>query len=115
MQEIYYYKDYEKVSEWCRRNNYATQEIEPDENGRRFIILKTPEPTNDDVLRDLRNRREYECFEFVNRVVLWYNTLTEEQRLELDRWYKEWLDVTDKYEEGIDIESIIPKKPEWLK
>ena len=67
------------------------------------------------ILDNLRHRRENECFEFINRGVLWYNTLTEDQRLELDKWYKEWLDVTDRYVEGIDIEAIIPKKPEWIK
>lgn len=71
--------------------------------------------TNEELLNQLRYEREKVCFSIINRGVLWYNTLTEEQRLELDRWYKEWLDVTDKYEEGIDIETIIPKKPEWLK
>lgn len=68
----------------------------------------------EEILSDLRERREYECFSVVNRGVLWYNVLTEAQRLELDKWYKEWLDVTDRYVEGIDIETIIPKKPEWL-
>ena len=66
-------------------------------------------------IENLRTRRESECFTIINRGVLWYNTLTEEQRLELDKWYKEWLDVTDRYVEGIDIETIIPKTPEWLK
>ena len=106
MQEFYYYKDYEKMASWCVENNYGIQEIEPDEHGRRFILIKTPEPTEDEILADLRNRRQYECFEFINRGVLWYNTLTEEQRLELDAWYKAWLDVTET--------RIIPEKPIWL-
>lgn len=36
-------------------------------------------------------------------------------------WYKEWLDITDTYKNAyeqnteIDIETIIPIKPTWLK
>lgn len=80
-----------------------------------FEIVAKPSPTEAEVLSDLRYLRDVYCFPIINRGVLWYNRLTEEQRLELDVWYKEWLDVTDKYTEGIDIETIIPKKPEWLK
>ncbi|MBQ8443788.1 MAG: hypothetical protein IJX25_00330 [Clostridia bacterium] len=58
-------------------------------------------------IKQLRYRRENECFSIINRGTLWYNTLTEEQRLELDVWYKSWLDVT--------ITKEIPRKPSWLK
>lgn len=112
---FYYDEEYSKRAEFCNQNNCYIKEIAPDENGRRFQIVEMPKPTTEDILNTLRTRRETECFTIINRGVLWYNTLTEEQRLELDKWYKEWLDVTDKYVEGIDIETIIPKTPEWLK
>ena len=115
LNKIFYEKEYSIAYEFAIMNGFTIKEIEPDQNGRRFQIVEIPKPTTEDILNDLRTRRENECFSIINRGVLWYNTLTEEQRLELDKWYKEWLDITDKYVEGIDIETIIPKKPEWLK
>lgn len=55
----------------------------------------------------LRHRREKECFNVINRSSLWYGTLTDEQKSELQSWYQEWLDVTDTL--------VVPTKPEWLK
>ena len=55
----------------------------------------------------LRMMREDECFTIVNRGQAWYNTLTEEQKEELQAWYKDWLDVTKT--------GVIPEKPSWLK
>lgn len=57
--------------------------------------------------QELRLRREVECFPYVNRGIIWYYTLTLEQKTELTDWYHLWLDVT--------ISKEIPKKPEWLK
>ena len=54
----------------------------------------------------LRVKRNDECFSIINRGKLWYNTLTAEQLLELENWYKLWLDVTQS--------KIEPKKPEFL-
>lgn len=54
----------------------------------------------------LRGRRSYECFEIINRGMLWYNSLTAQQLEELAVWYKSWLDVTDT--------KKIPQKPSWL-
>lgn len=77
--------------------------------------------TLDEILEYLRSIRWSECFSVINRGVLWYNTLTDEQRLELDKWYKEWLDITDtfrtEYEKNPDLEidNIIPTIPSWLK
>lgn len=56
--------------------------------------------------KQLRRLREAECFKIVNRGILWYNTLTEEQRQELDVWYRQWLDVTETLE--------VPQEPIWL-
>ena len=55
----------------------------------------------------LRDKRETECFSIINRGALWYNTLTEEQLVELQDWYKAWLDVTET--------RVVPEKLEWIK
>lgn len=54
----------------------------------------------------LRQLREKECFVYINRGELWYNRLTSEEKIELDMWYQEWLNVTETF--------IIPTKPLWL-
>lgn len=58
-------------------------------------------------LNGLRADREVECFEVINRSNLWYNTLNNEQKVELDTWYHAWLDVTDTL--------VVPERPKWLK
>ena len=58
-------------------------------------------------LNNLRARRERECFSIINRGQLWYNNLTAEQKLEVEKWYEQWLNVTDT--------KFIPDRPEWLK
>lgn len=57
-------------------------------------------------INNLRIKREKICFPIVNRGVLWYNTLTENQKNELNNWYKAWLDVTLTLEE--------PQIPSWI-
>lgn len=54
----------------------------------------------------LRQLRQKECFNIINRGDLWYKRLTEGQKIELDSWYQAWLDVT--------VTLIIPTKPLWL-
>ncbi|MDO5151735.1 MAG: hypothetical protein Q4D50_00025 [Eubacteriales bacterium] len=54
----------------------------------------------------LRQRRQTECFTFVNRGQLWYATLSIKQLAELTAWYTAWLKVTET--------KTIPEKPEWL-
>lgn len=122
LNEIFIIDKYDEAYEYAMQNNYIIKEIEKDSNGeRQFQIVEIPKPTEEDILETLRNRRFVECFNIINRGVLWYNTLTEEQRLELDKWYKEWLDITDTYINAyeqnpeFDIETIIPIKPVWLK
>lgn len=56
---------------------------------------------------ELRTKREIECFPIINRGKLWYDKLTEFQLGELNKWYQEWLNVTDTL--------IKPIKPSWLK
>lgn len=43
----------------------------------------------------LRQRRQTECFTFVNRGQLWYATLSVKQLAELAAWYTAWLKVTE--------------------
>lgn len=72
--------------------------------------------TQDEILENLRYMRQNECFSVINRGQLWYNTLTSDQQLELDTWYKAWLNVPQVYLETkpTNIETIIPQKPSWL-
>lgn len=57
-------------------------------------------------LHNLRENRSKKCFNVLDRGQVWYNTLTDEQRQELQEWYQAWLDVTDTLVE--------PETPEWL-
>ena len=54
----------------------------------------------------LRKRRETECFSYINRGQLWYDRLTDTQRMELAAWYESWLRVTETL--------TVPEKPSWL-
>lgn len=122
LNEIFTIDKYDEAYEFAESNKYIIKEIEKDENGnRQFQIQEVPKPTFNENLEILRLKREEKCFPIINRGVLWYNILTEEQRLELDKWYKEWLDITDTYRTeyeknpDLDIETIIPIIPSWLK
>ena len=59
-----------------------------------------------DLISNLRKLREEICFPVVNRGPLWYNSLTDEQRIELREWYFAWLNVTETKD--------IPNKPAWI-
>ena len=69
-------------------------------------MLKPIVLSNEQILMNLRNQREVECFPIINRGKLWYDNLTPEQIAELDEWYNAWLDVTET--------KVIPNKPNWL-
>lgn len=121
LNQIFNIDKYSEAVKYADENNYRIVELKPDINGdRQFQIQKIPELTFDEKLDLLRDMREIDCFPIINRGVLWYNLLTDEQRLELDKWYKEWLDITDTYrnvyEQNLefDIQTIIPSKPSWL-
>lgn len=111
-------KEYSQRVKWCNENGYVIKEIDADEEGkRRFQIQETPPLTEEQILNNLRDRREAECFIYINRGILWYNTLTSEQQQELNTWYQAWLNVPQLYENTHpnDINDIIPNRPEWLK
>lgn len=65
-----------------------------------IVLIEEKEKTQ------LRRLRESECFKIVNRGILWYNTLTEEQKQELNAWYHQWLDVTETL--------VIPENLKWI-
>ena len=90
--------EYSARAQFCNENGYLIKEIEADEHGRRFQICEPPEPTEEEILDELRTRRELECFPIINRGTLWYSKLTVEQMSELDNWYQAWLDVTETKE-----------------
>lgn len=104
-----FYEDekYTDRAEFCNNNGFFIKEIDADENGRRFQICEPSQPTEEEMVEDLRSRREKECFPFINRGKLWYDMLTQEQILELNLWYIDWLNVTES--------KVIPEKPQWLK
>lgn len=54
----------------------------------------------------IRQRRESECFSYINRGELWYGLLTDEQKAELADWYLSWLDAPET--------RTIPAPPVWL-
>lgn len=56
--------------------------------------------------RELREERARICFPVVNRGNVWYKTLTEEQKTELESWYNAWLRVTETLVE--------PDTPMWI-
>lgn len=55
----------------------------------------------------IRSERESVCFPIVNRGKPWYDSLTAMQRIEIENWYKAWLDAPANL--------TVPDKPEWLK
>jgi len=60
----------------------------------------------EEVLMQLRDRRQEECFSVVDRSQLWYGTLNPQQLHELQAWYQAWLEVT--------VTRLVPEKPAWL-
>lgn len=87
-------------------NEYPSTEdicrIVPDEAGKPIFKL-----IEIDYVSLYRKNREKECFPIINRGNAWYNSLTQWEKDDLQRWYKEWLDVTETL--------IVPSKPIWLK
>lgn len=66
------------------------------------------------LIPNLRSQREVECFSIINQIYIvngksatWFDTLTEEQKIEAEQWLQAWRDVTET--------KVIPEKPVWLK
>lgn len=88
-------------------DKYADCEPVDFDSNLKFSVEKYKERKERFNLYELRSRRESECFPIINRGQLWYDTLNEEQQLDLKKWYQLWLDVTQTKQ--------IPEKPSWLK
>ena len=72
-------------------------------------MLYTDEELKREYLRKiLRQRREVECFPYVNRGELWYEVYvdTDAKKVEFKQWYLDWLAVTETL--------VAPTKPDWL-
>ena len=69
--------------------------------------VRLDELNNEYLMDELRYKREKICFPIINRGALWYEKLSEEQRVELNAWYQAWLNVTET--------KTAPEMPEWLK
>ena len=105
MEEIFYFdENYGKKAKWCNDNDCHIEEIERDECGRRFKIMKNQK---EDISQTLRLEREEVCFPVINRGQLWYDTLDDGQYKELQSWYFQWLDAPQT--------KIRPKDLQWLK
>lgn len=77
------------------------------DNGDLILDRTRLDVINDErINNDLRHKREKLCFPYINRGYLWYNKLTNEQKIELDEWYQAWLDVTAT--------KVVPETPAWL-
>lgn len=85
----------EHFQAYCVRDGKLVFETEKEK-----ALLQSEEIDN------IRHRREQECFSVINRGQLWYDRLTEEQSIELKKWYQAWLDATNT--------RVVPKKPAWL-
>lgn len=85
-------------------NNYESYKLT--ETGLVFDQEKFDSMKEEEDLETLRERRQTECFEYVDRGALWYDTLTAEQLIELGYFYRAWLNVTET--------KVVPEKPTWL-
>ena len=72
----------------------------------KIYIPYSDETIEENFVKNLRILREEECFSVVNRGILWYDKLSEEEKKELSSWYEAWLNVTET--------KTIPEKPLWL-
>ena len=70
------------------------------------IVMNISGAATEETKEEYRLRREKECFSVINRGQLWYEGISITQLLELRKWYKDWLAVTET--------MVIPEKPEWL-
>lgn len=105
MGEIFYFdENYSKKANWCNENDCYIEEIEKDEKGRRFRIVKK---SLEDISQKLRVEREEVCFPIINRGQCWYDTLDEKQLSEIKVWYLQWLDAPQT--------KTRPKDLQWLK
>ena len=65
----------------------------------------TPRPIDEqkNIIRRLRKNR---VFPIINRSQMWFNSLTEEQKQDIQIWYQDWLNAPQTLK--------MPKRPSWL-
>lgn len=97
------YVTYEDLDKIDPKNGTKCFDLEND----CVIDYDNTEYIKQETIQELRSKRQIECFSIINRGQLWYDTLTDAQKRELQVWYRAWLDVTKTLVE--------PTKPEWLK
>ena len=84
---------------------------------RRHLLLKSQTETEEykagkaawdaeQAKKELRRRRQEECFPVIDRGKPWYDSLTAEQYQELVVWRQAWLDAPET--------GTAPERPEWL-
>lgn len=61
----------------------------------------------------IRRKRRFECFSYINRGQLWYNTLSQTEMEELQSWYNAWLDLPNRPDLNIDAPQY-PDAPSFL-
>ena len=93
---------YQEAATYCNQSQLAIIQ----ENNDYYEVVQISAPTEEEILNNLRRRRETECFKIINRGQFWYDRLSNEEKIELSNWYQKWLDVT--------ITKEIHIKPIWL-
>lgn len=61
----------------------------------------------------IRRKRNFECFRVVNRGQLWYNSLSQDERDELQEWYNAWLVLPNRPDLNINSPQY-PTPPAFL-
>ena len=85
-----FYEDteYSQRADWCNNSGkYHIEEIEPDENGRRFKIVKNPEPTAQQELWEILDNLSATDY-IANKLI---EAETEQEREEIRQHYAETL------------------------
>lgn len=82
-----------------------------DESGKEERVFIYVPYTDEELLEnrknEIRKKREEECFPIINRGTLWYDKLTDEQKIELSNWYDAWLNAPETLK--------VPEILTWLK
>ena len=84
-----------------------------DFTNREFDIEKYHTRVKQKHIADLRKLRVAECFSVIDRSKIWWDTLSEQQVIEIKDWYNEWLNIPN--EQLSSLERLpLPIKPNFL-
>lgn len=70
------------------------------------LVVDTIPRTIEEQKNIIRRLRMNRVFPVINRSQMWFNSLTEQQKQDIQNWYQEWLDAPDNL--------VIPERPSWL-